>query len=246
MGRPHMPLKKKLIIVSDDDTKKYATYLMQLISSKDDCEEIVGIKDGSVDATIWSEKQYLDSLGTLTTSTYVLFVGNGKAAKLARENMQHEFDELGMHYGWLGTQGCMYVDDASLNRDNYPEFEALCDKYGKEFGGAIALLESKTADDDEAQAAASPAAEVIVEPVPDDQAEEADGPNAEHKGLVRVDPGAFARKAIAPFKAVARVAYRATVRVGALVSSREARDRQYTVLALVMYRDGLSRFLGEK
>ena len=234
MGRPHMPLKKKLIIVSDDDTKKYATYLMQLISSKDDCEEIVGIKDGSVDATIWSEKQYLDSLGTLTTSTYVLFVGNGKAAKLARENMQHEFDEL------------MYVDDASLNRDNYPEFEALCDKYGKEFGGAIALLESKTADDDEAQAAASPAAEVIVEPVPDDQAEEADEPNAEHKGLVRVDPGAFARKAIAPFKAVARVADRATVRVGALVSSREARDRQYTVLALVMYRDGLSRFLGEK
>lgn len=241
-----MPLKKKLIIVSDDDTKKYATYLMQLISSKDDCEEIVGIKDGSVDATIWSEKQYLDSLGTLTTSTYVLFVGNGKAAKLARENMLHEFDKLGMHFGWLGTQGCMYVDDASLNRDNYSEFEALCEKYGKEFGGAIALLESKAAEIDEAQAAEIPAAELVVELTPDDQAEEADEPNAGHKGLVRVDPGAFARKAIAPFKAVARVADRASVRVGALVSSREARDRQYTVLALVMYRDGLPRFLGER
>ena len=114
------------------------------------------------------------------------------------------------------------------------------------FGEAIALLESKTADVNEAQVAEISAAEVIVEPVPDVQAEETDDPSAEHKGLVRVDPGAFARKVIVPFKAVARVADRASVRVGAPVSSREIRVRQYTVLALVVYRDGLPRFLGER
>lgn len=241
-----MPLKKKLIIVCDDDTKKYATYLMQLISSYDDSEEIIGIKDGSVDATIWSEKHYLDSLGTLTTSTYVLFVGNGKAARLARENMQHEFDELGMHFGWLGTQGCMYVEDASLDRDNYPEFETLCEKYGKEFEGAIALLDGKAVSAEEIQAEEMPAEEVVVEPIQDDQVEDMVELSVEHGGLARVNPGAIARKAIAPFKAMARVADRAGVRMGALVSSREARDRQYTVLALVMYRDGLPRFLGEQ
>ena len=158
-----MSLKKKLIIVCDDDTKKYATYLMQLISSRDDAEDVVGIKDGTVDATIWDEKHYQNNLGTLTTSTYILFVGNGKVAKLARENMTHAFDEIGMHYGWLGTQGCMYVDDASLDRGNYSEFESLCARYGKDFGRGIALLEGKPSNGEKNQAAELPAKEVIVE-----------------------------------------------------------------------------------
>ena len=240
-----MPLKKKLIIVCDDDTKKYATYLMQLISSRDDAEEIVGIKDGTVDATIWDEKHYQDSLGSLTTSTYILFVGNGKVAKLARESMTHEFDEIGMHYGWLGTQGCLYVDDASLDRSNYPEFEALCARYGKDFGGGIALLEGKTSDDEKAQAAELPAEGVVVETLAEELPMEEGVPEEDPKALAHVDPGAIARKAAAPFRAMARAADKVGVRMGAIISNREARDRQYSLLALVMYHDGLPRFLGD-
>ena len=54
--------KKKLIIVCTPETKVYAYQLLQLIGEKDDTEtEIVGCKDGSVQAAIWEEKYYLSN-----------------------------------------------------------------------------------------------------------------------------------------------------------------------------------------
>ena len=53
---------KKLIIVCDNKTEKYGNYLLQLISSKDDTEnDVVGIEDGTVEAVVWSEKNYRDN-----------------------------------------------------------------------------------------------------------------------------------------------------------------------------------------
>ena len=46
-------MKKKLIIVSNESDRKYATYLQQLISAFDDSDDKqVGTKDGSVDAVV--------------------------------------------------------------------------------------------------------------------------------------------------------------------------------------------------
>lgn len=239
-----MSPKKKLIIVCDDDTKKYATYLMQLVSScDDDGENVVGVKDATVDVTVWGDKQYEDSMHSLSSSTFILFVGNGKVAKTARANMALKFDELGMHYGWLGTQGCMYVDDASLDRDNYADFEAKCREYGKLFDGQITLLGGGSPND--SKGSTTPAEEKA-------SAEEASGehaasPSGEDKaeGAVPIDPVMVAKAALIPFQFAALVADKASVRVGAFLSGREARDRQYSLLAFIMYRDGLSKFLGE-
>ena len=53
----------KLIIVCDESTQEYANYLRQLVSSKDDEEnEVVGTKDGSVDAVVWLEKDYVANM----------------------------------------------------------------------------------------------------------------------------------------------------------------------------------------
>ena len=59
---------KKLIIVCDDKTEKYANILRQLISSKDDTEdEVLGVEDGTVDVVVWREKHYLDNMATISS-----------------------------------------------------------------------------------------------------------------------------------------------------------------------------------
>ena len=127
-------MRKSLIIVCGDSDRKYATYIQQLISAFDDeGDEIVGTRDGSVDAVVWDEKHYLDNMKKLNSSNHILFIGDTNAAKEARCNMDVRFDELGMSYGWLGTQAFMRVADNSLNKDNYEHFKELCAKYGKSF-----------------------------------------------------------------------------------------------------------------
>ena len=45
---------KKLIIVCEKNSRRYADFLAQLVSLSDDIEgEIVGVKDGAVAAQVW-------------------------------------------------------------------------------------------------------------------------------------------------------------------------------------------------
>ncbi len=56
----------KLIIVYNKDTQKYANYMLQLISLKDDEDgNVIGSQDGSVEAAVWSEKEYEDKMRCL-------------------------------------------------------------------------------------------------------------------------------------------------------------------------------------
>ena len=58
-------MAKSLIIVSGENEKVYAELLLSLVTLIDDDKEngkVVGIKDGSVNATIWSEKIYEDNV----------------------------------------------------------------------------------------------------------------------------------------------------------------------------------------
>ena len=127
-------MKKTLIMVCENCDRKYATYIQQLISAYDDTEsENVGTVDGKVDAVVWDEKHYQDNLGKLNTSNHILFIGDCDIAKEARCNMDIKFSELGMMYGWLGTQAFMRVEDGALNKENYAKFKELCHSYGKKF-----------------------------------------------------------------------------------------------------------------
>ena len=114
---------QKLIIVCDDKTKDYANYLMQLISLKDDTEDqLVGIKDGSVEAAIWTEKQYIDNQHSISSNAPILFIGDSKTAKSQRMNIVEKYNKFGMTFGWLGNRAVMYVKDAIRDRDTYVNF----------------------------------------------------------------------------------------------------------------------------
>ena len=77
---------KNIIIVCDEKRKKFGDYLAQLISMKDDTEEnTVGIKDGSVEAQVWLEKEFYKSNAQTTSSEqHILFIGNSKECIVVR------------------------------------------------------------------------------------------------------------------------------------------------------------------
>ena len=103
---------RTLIIVCDDDQRKHADFLAQLISLEDDSpESVVGVKDGSVAARVWSEKDYKNNSPTMSSNQHVVFIGNSKLIKEKRSHMMVKYDQYGMKYGWLGKQAVLSVDD---------------------------------------------------------------------------------------------------------------------------------------
>ena len=114
---------KKLIIVCDESTIKYGNLLRQLISTNDDGEETVGVEDGTVDAVVWDIKQYADNAPTISTSSYLLFIGENKASKPEIRTMPIKFNRFGMKYGWRGKRGVVIVDKVLKDPDLINEFE---------------------------------------------------------------------------------------------------------------------------
>ena len=72
----------KLIIVCDEKTSEYANYLRQLVSMKDDTsDEIIGVKDGTVEVAVWLEKDYVANMATISSKEHILFIGENKVSK---------------------------------------------------------------------------------------------------------------------------------------------------------------------
>lgn len=125
---------KKLIIVCDDKTEKYANILRQLISANDDTDgEIRGIEDGTVDVVVWKEKDYIDNMAVISSKERILFLGENKVSKNEfNSSMKLYFDYCGMMYGWLGNRGVMRVT-RSIEEEEYNEFVELYQTHGLEF-----------------------------------------------------------------------------------------------------------------
>lgn len=223
-------MKKSLIIVCNEPDRKYATYIQQLISAFDDNgDQAVGTKDGSVDAVIWDEKHYLDNMKKLNSSNHILFIGDTNVAKEARCNMDIKFDELGMSYGWLGTQAFMCVADGSLNKDNYGRFKELCSQYGKSFEKDLDLHFSP---EEASNVGKAPEEIQPVDflPVP----------------LGFLSPVLGIASAVAMHgKTVVDAAGQVINFGGDLLQAGQAKDQQYSLLSLIVYMDALSKFLGE-
>ena len=65
---------KKLVIVCEERLRSYGDFLAQLISRKDDTEEnIIGVKDGSVVAQVWTEAEYEGNQAQISSEQYILF-----------------------------------------------------------------------------------------------------------------------------------------------------------------------------
>ncbi len=136
---------KKLIIVVDKKTNVYGELLSALISMKDDkvdgdTVEIVGVKDGSIDAAIWDEKTYADNLSQLGSSQKIVFIGKIDASKPVMQNINgaNDFSKFGIYYGSLGNKAIIHVDDKPLlDKPTYGEFiesySSFIDTIGKEY-----------------------------------------------------------------------------------------------------------------
>lgn len=122
----------KLIIVCTKETKKYGAYLVKLISLKDDDgDTVIGVKDGSVEAVLWSEKDYEDNRPTLPSSAQILFIGDSKLIKQESFGLENAFDQYGMKFSALGNRAIMSVDNKALKRKEYEKFIEFCKDYGK-------------------------------------------------------------------------------------------------------------------
>lgn len=113
---------KKLIIVCEEKYRRYGDFLAQLISGTDDqAEMIIGIKDGSAAAQVWTEKEYSSNAAQISSEQYLLFIGNSKLIKEKRHHMRKMYSEYGMNYGWLGKQAVLFVD-RMLTVSEYEDF----------------------------------------------------------------------------------------------------------------------------
>ena len=116
-----------LIIVADRSHQKYANYLSQLISLKDDEDEkVVGIIDGSIKSTVWSEKDYLSTKVKLPSSTLVVFIGDSKAIENETAKILKRCYKYGVVCGGVGTEAFVrvreWVDSGLFTKEKYKEF----------------------------------------------------------------------------------------------------------------------------
>lgn len=138
-------MSKPLTIIETKKESEYSTLLLQLISVKDDDSEtgeIRGIKDGSVNAALWTEKEYQDSKSKIASNHKFLFVGLSDTSKAIAKNIvfNREWAQYGIYIGWLGNIGVLYADPNIMLKDKekYEEFYAV-------YSDAFSAVENTTA-----------------------------------------------------------------------------------------------------
>lgn len=129
---------KQVIIVCDEKRKKFGDYLAQLISLEDDTDESpVGIKDGTVQAQVWLEKQlYNVNAETISSEQHIIFIGNSKELKSRRSFMKTVFSKYGIKYGSLGKQAFLKVENV-VAYEEYNDFYEFAQKYNEDVKKAV-------------------------------------------------------------------------------------------------------------
>jgi len=233
---------KKLIIVCDEKTEKYANYLRQLISTNDDKDgEVVGIADGTVDAAVWLDKEYLANKAQISSNEHILFIGDNKVSKAESSSMVVKYEKFGMQYGWLGKRAMMKVDNEMLSPESYDEFIEYCLGYQADFEKIAmkrpkpkAIKQEKT-EEIEAQA------EVVAE-----------RPAEEKKKIDFKKVGEIAKAgAVGAVAAVGGIpgalaglsAIGIEKGVDKIQTHKKVKDQQYRALSVILYIDGLQEFL---
>lgn len=107
--------KTSVVIVADKNHQKYASFLLQLFSSKDDSEnKTVGVKDDSVKTAVWTDKEYKASKAKATSINKFIFIGDSKIIRDETANIPRIFKKYGMQYGWLGSRAVLDLDQFYL------------------------------------------------------------------------------------------------------------------------------------
>lgn len=226
---------KKLIIVCDEKTKDYANYLRQLISLNDDKEgEVVGVADGSVEAAVWTDKEYLANSAKVSSNEHVLFIGENKVSKSEISSMITRYDKFGMKYGWLGKRGMLIVDNELLAPEEYDQFIEYCGGYETKFE-KIVMKRPNFANLGEKKEE-PPVIEEATEVV------EVVGDLDEQKPKKGIALGlGVAAALLSPVVAAGAVGvYKG---VSQVTVHKKVKDQQYRALTAIMYMDALTEFM---
>ena len=238
---------KKLIIVCDEKTKDYANYLRQLISLNDDKEgEVVGVADGSVEAAVWTDKEYLANSAKVSSNEHVLFIGENKVSKSEISSMITRYDKFGMKYGWLGKRGMLIVDNELLAPEEYDQFIDYCGGYETKFE-KIVMKRPKLANlgkKKEEPLIIEEEATEVVEVVGDLDEQKPKKGIALGLGVAAgAVGGALAGAGALLSPVVAAGAVGVYKGVSQVTVHKKVKDQQYRALTAIMYMDALTEFM---
>lgn len=212
---------KTLIIICEEKCRQYGDYLAQLISLEDDTEEnTVGTKDGEVAAQVWLEKDdYKANSAQLSSSQYILFIGQDKLIKEKSSHMNMKFSEYGMKYGWLGKQAVLSVEKV-VEADKYESFIAYAQNYQQ---NVEQLIKSK--DKQSLKAGATAGAVGVAGVV-----------GAAKAGALSI----IVPAALAPIAGISA----GVMAVKKYTLNSKIKEQQYSCAVMKFYLDDLSKFLG--
>lgn len=237
---------KKLIIVCDEKTEQYANYLRQLISTNDDKDgEVVGVADGTVEAAVWLERDYMANKATVSSNEHILFVGDNNTSKSESSSMIVKYDKFGMKYGWLGKRAMMKVDNDMLSSDAYDEFINYCLGYQLAFekiainnSESTEVLPEKENVEKTTENVETPAT-VVTDVVENKEPEK----KKFDLGTLR-DAGRAAGAGLgATIAAIAGAFNEIGKNIEKTKIHNKIMDQQYRALSVILYIDGLQQFL---
>ncbi len=240
---------KKLIIVCDEKTEQYANYLRQLISTNDDKDgEVVGIADGTVEAAVWLEKEYLANKAKVSSNEHILFIGDNKTSKSESSSMVVKFEKFGMQYGWLGKRAMMKVDNEMLEPEAYDEFIEYALGYQADFE-KIAMKRANAKTNEKKDDSDAEAIQVTEEATDKEKEVGKKAPKAlAQVGAFAAGVGVAAAAGIGAAAAIVPVAGASaamgiTKGINKMQVHKKVKDQQYRALSVILYIDGLQEFL---
>lgn len=206
---------KKLIIVCEERLRQYGDFLAQLISLRDDKDDgIIGTKDGTTAAQVWTESEYKSNSAQISSEQYILFIGNTKLLKEKRLHMKKN-GKYGMVYSWLGKQAVIYVDEV-VSLDDYDLFIDYAKKIQPEVKKLIELKQYEQLAYQKIKEVKNEVKflEKVINPI-------------------RVIPNVLANAPILGANMFSKV-----------VNNKKIEEQEYSCVVLEFYLNGLSTFLG--
>lgn len=225
---------KKLIIVCEEHLKTYGDFLAQLISLQDDKgESIIGIKDGSASALVWTEKDYVSNMAQISSEQYILFIGNSKMIRDKRNFMQEKFSKYGMKYGWLGKQACLFVESV-VSADEYDDFYDFATGYQP---NTKKLLETKPVSDETTVSVSENCKNVEVTEISKETIVEPEKKFFLAPKALKDTVHDISRNSINAINKLARD-------INRTANNKKIEDQEYSCLVLLFYLKGLASFVG--
>ena len=128
--------KESVVIVEAKGCGKYCKQLYTLIGTNNDSkDDVIGPVDGSVEASIFNEKQFASTL--LSSDQKIIFVGRSKSAKDYLDAIETEATvrlvEHGIKIHVSGKQAYIDVAGNDLSIEDYHAFLDYTKEHGQEF-----------------------------------------------------------------------------------------------------------------